>query len=111
MTVFEMEALDTNRERYKKVYELKKNHKRSFIEIEIYKYETEYFYGLHYLFTGNNLYHGHGFAALRKWGTYESLMECKEAAIKQIYAEAKTNKEKEAVKKFDLSVYKQGELF
>jgi hypothetical protein len=111
MSVHEAEALDINKDRYKKVFDFQKSHKRSFVEIEIYVYEKEYFYSLHYLFAGNNLYHGHGFAALRKWGIYESLAECKEAAIKQIYEEVKTNKEKEAVKNFDLSLFRQGELF
>lgn len=111
MSVHEMDALDINKDKYKKIFELKKSHKRSFVEIEIYEYEKEYFYSLHYLFAGSNLYHGHGFAALRKWGTYDSLMECKEAAIKQINDEAKTQKEKEAVKNFDISLFRQGELF
>ena len=111
MSVHEMETLDINKDKYKKIFEFKKKNKKSFVEIEIYEYEEEYFYSLNYLFTGNNLYHGHGFAALRKWGTYDNLLECKKAAIKQIYKEARTKKEKEAVKNFDISLFRQGELF
>jgi hypothetical protein len=111
MTVPETEALDINRQDYKKVFELTKTYKKSFVKIEIKQYKNDYFYGLHYLFTAANLYHRHGFAALRKWGIFTSLSECREAAINEFNKSAETEKEKEIVKKLNVSFCRQGELF
>ncbi|GBU28269.1 hypothetical protein R84B8_01827 [Treponema sp. R8-4-B8] len=100
MTVQEMEALDINRQNYIKVFELSRIYKKSFIKIEIKQFNDDFFYGLHYLFKDYSLYNERSRAALRKWGTYTSLVECKEAAIKEVKKAAKSEIEKNIVKNF-----------
>jgi hypothetical protein len=106
-----MDALDINRDQYVKVFECEKHYKRSFAKITIMRYENEFFFGLNCLLAGPNLHRGHSFAALRKWGTYTSLIECKRNAVKEVKKMAVTEQEKAIVNKLDLSLYRQGELF
>jgi hypothetical protein len=110
MSVQEMDALDVNKNLYQKVFELHKRYKKSFVDIEVCEYNGEYFYGLHCCYKDTNLYHEYGFAALRKWGTYPSLRECKEAAIKQIIKTGKDKKEKIILDKLNLWSYRQMEF-
>jgi hypothetical protein len=110
MSVQEMDALDANKDLYKKVFELHKKHKKSFVSLEIREYGGEYFYGLHCCFKAANLYYERGFAALRKWGTYTSLRECKEAAIRQLLKTGSGKKEKIILDKLDLWSYRQTEF-
>jgi len=109
MSVQEMDALDINREQYKMVFEFIKTYKISFVKIEIKQFENEFFYGLNYLFTAGDpyngkafLYNSHAFDALRKWGTYTSLEECKKAALKEIETAAQSEKEKYIISKLGL---------
>jgi len=103
MSIQETEALDINREQYKKVFEFKKTYKKSFVRIEINQFENEYFYGLHYfIYTTAALYNSRGFSALRKWGTYTSLDECKKGAIEEIETAAQSEKEKYIINKLNL---------
>ena len=103
MSVQEMEALDINREHYKKVFEFTRFYKKSSVEIEIKQYQDDFFYGLNYCFYMPSFKVNSGaFAALRKWGTYDSLTECKKAAIKNVNKSACSEREKALLIKFNL---------
>jgi len=103
MSVQEMDALDVNKKDYKKVFEFIRFYKKSSVEIEIKQYKDDFFYGLNYCFYMPSFKVNSGaFAALRKWGTYDSLAECKKAAIKRVNEEALTKKEKAIVNKLNL---------
>jgi hypothetical protein len=103
MSVHEMEALDVNKKDYKKVFEFIQSYKKSFVEIEIKQYKDDFFYGLHYCFYMPSFkVNSGGFAALRKWGTYDSLTECKKAAIKNVNKSACSEREKALLIKFNL---------
>jgi hypothetical protein len=110
MSIQEIDALDANKNLYTKALELHKKYKRSFVSLEIREYGGEYFYGLHCRFKAANLYHEHGFAALRKWGTYTSLRECKEDAIRQLLKTGSGKKEKIILNKLNLWSYRQMEF-
>jgi len=102
MSFKEMDALDANKKRYITVFEFCRFHKNSFVLIEIKKYRNEYFYGLNTVFSIPPSYNSHSFAALRKWGTYTSIEECKKSAIKEVEKSPVTEREKKLIPKFRL---------
>ena len=102
MSVQEMDSLDVNKKQYKKVFEFKADYKKSFVQIEICQYKNEFFYGLNYRFVAPPFKNGGTFSALRKWGTYTSLIECKKAIIKAVKNLPITKREVAIVNKFNL---------